>query len=99
MMTNKHIISTISYTRITRKIKFHQQHYIKTEHDLHLFQDRIQTANKAFVLDHVLDISYKPFSLKSGLLYLHTNQGVFTYEVMTDPYSFIEEYKKLKCSF
>lgn len=91
-----HIISTISYFQIKRIIKLNQQKYIKTEHHITLYKNNILTSTNQFNLKNVYDISYKSFSGRTGLLYLHTNQGVFTYEVDSDPSCFINEYKKLK---
>ena len=61
----------------------------RTTHYIHLYADSISTTKNRFKLEHVLDMSYKPFSGGAGLFYLHTNQGVFMYEVDADPtYSF-----------
>ena len=57
---------------------------------------QFQLHNNIFKLEHVHDMSYKPFSSGAGFFYLHTTQGVFTYEVDTDPTNFIRTYKNLR---
>ncbi|MDA7027892.1 hypothetical protein PJ311_15050 [Bacillus sp. CLL-7-23] len=92
---DKHAISMISYYKVERTIDLNQQQYQKKQYGLYLYQDIIITATHRFQLEHVTDISYRPLST-TGLLYLHTNQGVYPYEICSDPEHFIQEYQKLK---
>ena len=94
--TSDHIISSIPYSLIKRVIEFNQQKFIKSEHRINLYKSKISTISNQFELKNVLDISFRSFSGETGLLYLHTNQGVFAFEVNADPTYFINEYKKLK---
>lgn len=90
------IISTIAYNTIERTIDWHEQVTQQTVHQIFLYADTISTTKHNFQLEHVHDISYKPFSSGTGLFYLHTIQGVFTYQIDSDPESFIHAYKKLR---
>lgn len=90
------IISLQPYIKISREIKYNEQHYIETEHFLYLYEDKIITASSQFPLENVFDISYKSSSNSYGFLYLHTNQGVLTYTITTNPYHFIRAYKKFR---
>jgi hypothetical protein len=89
------IIFSQPYIEIYREIKCNQQYYIELHHHLHLYEDKIITASDQFSLKDVFDISYRSLSESYGFLYLHTNQGVLSYTVRTNPELFIEEYKKL----
>lgn len=93
MDSNDHIISAIPYITVNRTIEWNEQKYIKTEHNILLYEDKISTSSHQFNHETVFDISYRAFSEPFGILYLHTNQGVFAYEVNTDPYSFMEKVK------
>lgn len=97
--SNHRVIQTLTYTTVEKYIEWHEQKHHKLLHKIHLYTDEISTSNRNFKLDYILDISYKPFSGKTGLFYLHTNEGVFTYEVDGDPEPFIYAYKKLRGDF
>ncbi|MED2944307.1 hypothetical protein P4282_17845 [Bacillus swezeyi] len=94
---HRKIMSAVSYYKTERTIDGNQQHYTKKQYDIYLYEDKILTGNRHFSLEHVNDVSYRPIS-DAGLLYLHTNQGVFAFEVNVDPAHFIKSYKKLKNS-
>lgn len=95
-MNNK-IISTLAYNSVERIMGWYNQTTNRTTHHIHLYTDTIATATNTFKLEHVHDMSYKPFSSgETGLFYLHTSQGVFMFEVDGKPTSFIQAYKKLR---
>lgn len=95
-MNNK-IISTLTYSSVERIMGWYNQTTNHTTHHIHLYTDTIATAANTFKLEHVHDMSYKPFSSGgTGLFYLHTNQGVFMFEVEANPTNFIQMYKKLR---
>lgn len=99
MMMNKpenQAISTLTYVLIERKMGWYAQTTNRTVHHIHLYPTVISTESNKFKLEHVHDLSYKPFSGGTGLFYLHTNQGVFTFEVESNPSGFIAEYRKLR---
>lgn len=89
-------IATISYTRTEQYIENFEKKYSPTTFTLSLYSYNIVTESNTFLLEHILDISYKPFSGNNGLLYLHTNQGVFTFLVGANPSEFINAYKNLR---
>lgn len=88
------IIFPQPYIKMIRTIKWNQQYVTETQHFLDLYEDKIITASQQFSLKNVFDISYRSLSLNNGFLYLHTNQGLFSYNVKTNPSLFIDEYKK-----
>ncbi len=91
----KRIISH-PYVRVERTIENSEQITKEYREHLHLYEDRIITREHVFLVNDVHDMSFRLFSSATGMLYLHTNQGVFPYTVPKDPAYFIEEYKKLK---
>lgn len=94
---NQQAVCTIMYYVVERITGWYDQTTNRTSHYIHLYPESIATAKNNFHLEHVLDMSYKPFSSGgSGLFYLHTNQGVFMFEIDTDPSYFIETYKQLR---
>jgi hypothetical protein len=89
-------ISTLTYILVERIMGWYDQKTSRTIHQIHLYNDTISTAQHTFKLEHVHDMSYKPFSSGNGFFYLHTTQGVFSYEVDTNPTHFILTYKNLR---
>jgi len=69
---------------------------IEKQFEIEMTIEGIRTAEKSFELQHVHDVSYKPFSFGAGMLYLHTNQGVFSFKVQDNPDVFIEGFRSLK---
>ncbi|CAM3144981.1 hypothetical protein FITA111629_06285 [Filibacter tadaridae] len=89
-------VSTITYIDVERKMGWFEQNHQHSVHVINLYANAISTTSHTFKLENVLDMSYRPFSDGTGLFYLHTNQGVFTYKVDTNPNDFILAYKKLR---
>lgn len=88
-------VSTISYSRTEKYIENFEQKNRRHIYTLSLFYYKIETETHTFQLKHIWDISYKPFSGNNGLLYLHTDQGVFTFQIETNPNEFINAVRKL----
>jgi hypothetical protein len=85
----------LDYYKIHREVLNSKQETVKEYRKLYLYKDRIVTKYREFKVEEVFDISYKAIGKEEGFLYLHTNQGVFSYTLSIDPKSFIEAYKKL----
>lgn len=90
------LIHSQPYVKVIRKIDNNQQLYIQSLAYLNLFEDRIETETQTFSLNHVFDMSFKSFSSNNGFLYLHTNQGVFSYNVESNPSQLIQIFKNMK---
>ncbi|ARF15006.1 MULTISPECIES: hypothetical protein [Sporosarcina] len=90
------LILSLSYISIHRVVDRIEQTHQKSYHTMCLFQDRITTSERSFPLKHVFDVSYRPFSGHTGLFYLHTNEGVFTFEIEEEPEQFISLYKQIQ---
>lgn len=95
-MEQSNLLSTITCVNTERSIEAGEMKIIKTEYDLHLYEDQLVASTTKFNLTNVWDISYKTFSDEGNLLYLHTHRGVITYKVEMDPKGFVSTFKKLK---
>lgn len=85
------LVAIHPYIQVVRKIEWNEQKFIETHHQLRLFHDRIITTDEEFMLEQVLDMSYR-----TNFLYLHTDRGLFSYNVKENPNHFIYSYKNLK---
>ena len=86
-------MSVLSYYVITRKIDFNEQVIEETQKDLTFDQDKITSAEQIFPLHTIHDISYKQSINKYKMLYLHTNQGVFSFVIKDNPTEWIARIK------
>jgi hypothetical protein len=98
VMTKETQRVTIIYTEVERTIDFYyQMQKIATHHELTITHEVVKTARAVFTLHQVMDVSYKPFSSSdAGILYLHTNQGVFPFNIHSNPQNFIDTFRSLK---
>ncbi|WP_144511856.1 hypothetical protein [Bacillus sp. FJAT-22090] len=89
--------NSIVYIEIEREIDFYyQMKQNEMRFELQLNIEGITSARHQFELCNVHDLSHKPFSFGGGILYLHTNQGVFSYQIQDDPDSFMLAFQSLK---
>jgi hypothetical protein len=93
------IIAKLPYVKVIRKITWNKQYAIEETHQLELFDDVICSHSEQFKFRDVLDISYRTMSEDTGFLYLHTNRGVYSFYIKTNPSQFIDTYKKQKKFF
>ncbi|MBM7554316.1 hypothetical protein [Thalassobacillus pellis] len=84
------------YIDTKREISIEGQKYVETNHLLTLTDSEITSRDYQFSLKNVFDISYRPIKDGLGLLYLHTNRGVFAFKLNTPPDKFIRVFKDLK---
>ncbi len=84
-----------SFIKVLREVKGIEQKYIEKRYELFLYETKIVTPTKTFPITTVLDVSYRKSTEKYGTLYLHTNQGVFPYNVSSSPEKFIQLLKTI----
>lgn len=84
------------YLTVKRKIKDNEQIFEEKEELLRIYTDRITTASDRFLIEDVLDISFRSFSNQNGLLYLHTTRGVYSYRTSQQPEKLMKIYNELK---
>jgi hypothetical protein len=96
-MTNEIQHAKIVYTIVEREIDYYyQMQKYETHHELMITPQVVTSANKEFTIQDVSDVSYKPFSSEAGILYLHTTQGVFPFNIHSNPQAFIETFRSFK---
>ena len=95
-MDSLKVLSSITYIDTERFIEGGETKVVKTQYSLQLYEDTVNAATTSFNITSVWDISYKSFSDDANLLYLHTNRGVITYKVFSNPNTFVKAFKKLK---
>ena len=95
-ISSNQLIFSLSYISVQRVVDRLEQTYIESHHTISLFEDRITTSSRTFLMKHVFDVSYKPFSGQTGLFYLHTREGVFAFEIIDEPEKFISLFKQIQ---
>ncbi|GLB59967.1 hypothetical protein [Cytobacillus sp. NCCP-133] len=90
------LIASHPFIIVSRTIDWNQQQYIEQKHYLHLYEDHIISPTEKFLLDEVWDMSYRSSNSDIGFLYLHTNRGLYSFHVKSEPRQFISLYKELK---
>lgn len=83
------------YYKIIRTIDGLDQRMEEQAREMILYEDRIVTKHRHFPIKQVFDLSYRPMGDGVGFLYLHTQQGVYSYTLKDDPESFITAFKNL----
>lgn len=53
-------------------------------------------SETTFELCEIYDMSFRKLTNELGILYLHTNKGLFPFKVKEEPLRFIDEFKKMK---
>jgi len=89
-------IAVQPYVMVERAVKHQAQTTTVKNYELHLFETKITSFQREFSIRHVYDMSFKIISGQEGFLYLHTNEGVYSYRVMDNPEKFITAYRNLR---
>lgn len=84
------------YVKVIREIASLQQIDTEEERTMSLYEDRVVTKYREFPIEQVIDISYRFIGKTGGILYLHTNKGVFSYIVKVSPEAFVKVFKEHK---
>lgn len=91
--SSKEILSTIQYTVVERFIENFQQQKKEYQYTLALTRTAVYSNSHHFLLDALFDVSFKPLSNGQSFLYLHTNQGLFSFIISSNPENFIQTFK------
>ncbi|MEI3605306.1 hypothetical protein SPD48_06335 [Pseudogracilibacillus sp. SE30717A] len=83
-----------SYYKVIRKVSSINKIEQEEKRTMYLMRDKLVTAYREFLLQDVLDLSFRRIGDKGGLLYIHTIHGLYSYHVKTSPTEFIYECKK-----
>lgn len=88
-------LATQPYVKIERKVSSIEQQDIEHEREINLYPDRMTTKYRTFFIEEVYDVSYRMFHKNSGLLYLYTSKGVFSYIIKSSPKQFVTVFRSL----
>jgi hypothetical protein len=89
------LLAEQSYVKVVRNVDAITQTETEEERKIYMYEDRLITKHREFDMDTVLDMSYRMFGT-SGLLYVHTTKGVFSYLIKSSPETFIHKFKQYK---
>ncbi|WP_339226263.1 hypothetical protein NSQ77_12160 [Oceanobacillus sp. FSL K6-2867] len=90
------LIAKQTYSKVVREVNSTEQKHTEQERTMYLYDDKIVTQYREFKVYDVLDISYRFIGDDGGLLYLHTNNGVYPYIVRSSPKAFVEAFKEFR---
>lgn len=86
-------IAVQPYVKVHRRVVAEELVLEKEDRNIYLYEDRIVTKYRDFPIREILDLSYRELGDEGGLLYLHTVKGVFSYQVLTSPETFIRHFR------
>lgn len=84
------------YIKVIREIGSVGKTSYKDQRNLYLYEDKLVTAYHEFNLEKVFDLSFKEIQGQGGILFVHTDHGVYSYTLEISPSLLISTFKKLK---
>lgn len=88
-----HVLAKQQYYKVQREVTSIGQKDVEYERTLYLYSDKIITHHREFAIQDIIEISHRNFGHETGLLYIHTEGGLYTYTVKTSAETFIEAFK------
>lgn len=89
-----YLIAEQPYVKVQREVSSIEQRDVEYERVIYMYNEKIVTQHREFSIENVLDMSYRVVGKTGGLLYLHTNKGVYAYTVKSSPQQFIDAFKE-----
>ena len=86
-------IAVQPYIKVHRKVDGTEQIRIEEKRHLYMYPDKIVSKYHEFLIQDVLDITFKSYGENNGLLYLHTKSGLYSFTVEDSPQPFIDAFK------
>ena len=77
------------YSKVIREVSSIEKSEIEEQRFLYLYENKIVTAHREFPLANIFDVSYRQIGKTGGLLFIHTNHGVYSYTVKSSPETFM----------
>lgn len=90
------LLIEMPYIKYIRSIDSATQKNTEEIRMLYLYEDRLVTKHREFAIDSIHDLSYRSLGKNGGLLYIHTDKGVFSYILKSSPENLIQIFKDLK---
>lgn len=88
------ILAKQPYVKVVRTVDSITQTNTEEERVMYLYEDRLVTKHREFDISTINDMSYRNIGSTGGLLYVHTNKGVFSYIVKSSPQQFVQIVKE-----
>lgn len=90
------LLAEQQYVKVIREVDSITQINTEQERTMYLYEDRVVTKYREFSIENIIDMSYRFIGTRGGLLYLHTDSGVFSYVVKASPEVFVQAFKDYK---
>ena len=81
------------YIKIERHVDGLEQKNVESKRTLYLYDEKVVSRHREFPIKDVTDVSYRTVGPDGGMLYVHTNKGIYTYIVKSSPMDFINTFK------
>lgn len=88
-----YLLAIQPYVKVHKQIIDAEIVYEEEEREIYLYHDRLITRHREFSTRDISDLSFRKMGDEGGLLYVHTNRGIFSYTVTSSPDSFIKAFR------
>lgn len=82
------------YIKVVRQTNSLEQKNVEMERTLSLYDEKVTSAYREFPIHDVTDVSYRAMGNEGGMLYVHTNKGVYSYIVRSSPMDFVNTFRQ-----
>lgn len=87
------LLAVQPYVKVDKQIIDAEIIYSEEDRQIYLYHDRLVTKYREFSTRDISDLSFRKMGDEGGLLYVHTNRGIFSYTVLSSPESFIKAFR------
>ena len=95
-MENQEYIVKQPYIKVIREVGSVGKIEYADHRELYLYPDKLVSAYHTFSIDEVLDLSFKDIKGEGGLLFVHTDHGVYSYTLESSPEQLLKSFEKVK---
>ncbi|HLQ70324.1 MAG TPA: hypothetical protein VK142_00840 [Bacillota bacterium] len=81
------------YIKVQRQVDGLIQKNVEMKRTLYLYDEKVVSKHREFPIQDVTDVSYRNLGTEGGMLYVHTNKGVYSYIVKSSPKNFVDTFK------
>lgn len=89
------IIARHPYIKVIREITKLEKLETKEERELTLYETKLTTKHREFLIEDLIKIATRKIGKNGGMIFIHTERGVFTYTVETIDKNFIHTVNNL----
>lgn len=84
-----------SYIKVIREITKLEKIETKENRELVLYKTKLTTRHREFLIEELIKVAYRKIGEDGGLIFIHTESGVFSYTVEEIDESFIHSVNNL----